>query len=139
MGALLWSLYRLHMGRENLVKSSDPFQTRVEMDFRGNRLLVTGVLGGSICQGQLRKIRGGACSVYVGKIASSPVYKGSGGWWLNSGFPGGKLKSGSGTVFTQGSVHIVTVDSCEDQLSLAEIGNGGLVTMSVVCIVLCFS
>lgn len=31
------------MGRENLVKSSDPFQTRVELDFRGNRLLVTGV------------------------------------------------------------------------------------------------
>lgn len=34
------------MGRENLVKSSDPFQTRVELDFRGNRLLVTGVWEG---------------------------------------------------------------------------------------------
>lgn len=43
MGALLWSPYRLHMNRESLVKSSDPFQTRVELDFRGNRLLVTGV------------------------------------------------------------------------------------------------
>lgn len=31
------------MNRESLVKSSDPFQTRVELDFRGNRLLVTGV------------------------------------------------------------------------------------------------
>lgn len=39
------------------------------------------------------------------------LYEGSGGWWLNSGFLGGKLKSGSGTVSTQGSVHIVTVDS----------------------------
>lgn len=46
MGALVWSLYRSHMGRENLVKSSDLFQTRVELDFRGNRLLVTGVSGG---------------------------------------------------------------------------------------------
>lgn len=77
--------------------------------------------------------------MYAGKIASSPVYKGSGGWWLNSGFLGGKLKPGSDTASTQGSVHIVTVDSYEDQLCLAEIGNGGLVTMSGFCIVLCFS
>lgn len=47
MVVLLWSLYGLHTGRENFVKSSDPFQTRLESDFRGSRLPVKRVWGGS--------------------------------------------------------------------------------------------
>lgn len=60
-----------------------------------------------------------------------------GAWWLNSGFLGGKLKSSSDRVSVHVPANVAIVGICEDQLYLAGVGNGDLVTMSGLCIVLC--
>ena len=60
-----------------------------------------------------------------------------GAWWLNSGFLGGKLKSGSDRVSLHVPANVAIVSSYADQQYLTGIGNGDLVTMSGVCIVLC--
>lgn len=58
------------------------------------------------------------------------VWGSCGAWWLNSGFLGGKLRSGSDRVPVQVPASVAIVDSYEDQLYLIGVGNGGLITVS---------
>lgn len=65
-----------------------------------------------------------------GKETSVLVWGSCGAWWLNSGFLGGKLRSGSDRVPVQVPASVAIVDSYEDQLYLVGVGNGGLITVS---------